>query len=63
MPLSKNPSEDECRERMAREEAEELEMSWKGLGLWEGVEDLKPVIQSGQKDGQQEMGRAMFWLR
>lgn len=32
-------------------------------GTTEGVEDLKPVIPSGQKDGQQEMGRAMFWLR
>lgn len=48
---------------MSREEAEELQMSWKGLGLWEGVEDLKPFIQSGQKDGQQEMSGAMFWLR
>lgn len=32
-PLSKNHSEDECRKRMVREEAEELEMSCKGLGL------------------------------
>lgn len=44
---------------MAQEEAKEPKMNRKGLGLCEGVDDLKQVIQSGQKDGQQEMGNVL----
>lgn len=42
--------------RMAQKEDKEPEISRKGLGHDEGMDDLKPVIQSRQKDAQREMG-------
>ncbi|XP_045295525.1 dnaJ homolog subfamily C member 9 isoform X2 [Leopardus geoffroyi] len=44
-----------ARKRRAQEEAKEAEMSRKELGLDEGVDNLKAVIQSRQKDRQKEM--------
>ncbi|KAK2492959.1 hypothetical protein MC885_019157 [Smutsia gigantea] len=44
-----------ARKRRAQEEAKEAEMSRKELGLDEGVDNLKALIQSRQKDRQQEM--------
>eukprot|EP00069_Balaena_mysticetus_P014368 bmy_08669T0 len=41
--------------REAQEEAKEAEMSRKELGLDEGVDNLKALIQSRQKDRQKEM--------
>lgn len=39
----------------AQEEAKEAELSRKELGLEEGVDNLKALIQSRQKDRQKEM--------
>uniref|UniRef100_A0A8C0DF44 DnaJ heat shock protein family (Hsp40) member C9 n=1 Tax=Balaenoptera musculus TaxID=9771 RepID=A0A8C0DF44_BALMU len=44
-----------ARKRRAQEEAKEAEMSRKELGLDEGVDNLKALIQSRQKDRQKEM--------
>ncbi|XP_048194971.1 dnaJ homolog subfamily C member 9 isoform X1 [Perognathus longimembris pacificus] len=44
-----------ARKRRAEEEAKEAEKSRKELGLEEGVDNLKAVIQSRQKDRQKEM--------
>ncbi|XP_055969491.1 dnaJ homolog subfamily C member 9 [Sorex fumeus] len=44
-----------ARKRRAQEEAEEAEKTRKELGLEEGVDSLRAVIQSRQKDRQKEM--------
>lgn len=44
-----------ARKRRAQEEAKEAELSRKELGLEEGVDNLKALIQSRQKDRQKEM--------
>ncbi|XP_053442145.1 dnaJ homolog subfamily C member 9 isoform X3 [Nycticebus coucang] len=44
-----------ARKRRAQEEAREAEITRKELGLDEGVDNLKAVIQSRQKDRQKEM--------
>uniref|UniRef100_A0A5F9CBF2 DNAJC9 HTH domain-containing protein n=1 Tax=Oryctolagus cuniculus TaxID=9986 RepID=A0A5F9CBF2_RABIT len=44
-----------ARKRRAQEEAKEAEVSRKELGLDEGVDNLKALIQSRQKDRQKEM--------
>lgn len=44
-----------ARKRRAQEEAKEAEQSRKELGLEDGVENLKALIQSRQKDRQKEM--------
>ena len=44
-----------ARKRRAQEEAKEAELSRKELGLEEGVDKLKALIQSRQKDRQKEM--------
>lgn len=44
-----------ARKRRAQEEAKEAELSRKELGLEGGVDSLKALIQSRQKDRQKEM--------
>lgn len=44
-----------ARKRRAQEEAKEAELTRKELGLQEGVDNLKALIQSRQKDRQKEM--------
>lgn len=44
-----------ARKRRAQEEAKEAEISRKELGLGEGLDNLKALIQSKQKDRQKEM--------
>ncbi|XP_075805190.1 dnaJ homolog subfamily C member 9 isoform X2 [Microtus pennsylvanicus] len=44
-----------ARKRRAQEEAKEAELTKKELGLQEGVDNLKALIQSRQKDRQKEM--------
>ncbi|KAK7795492.1 hypothetical protein U0070_015990, partial [Myodes glareolus] len=53
--LNESKQKMNARKRRAQEEAKEAELTRKELGLQDGVDDLKALIQCRQKDWQKEM--------